>query len=103
MGRKPEAYPCTEEHEPRMRLGDLGEPAQEGKARHHRQDRHVNAAGAGGKWSFLSGEVCLGAGCAVMAAVGGLHRKVRADQAEVSRGRSTGQGSDDGREGPNVE
>ena len=44
-----------------MRRGDLGEPAQEGKARHHRQGRHVNAAGLGGEWSFLSGEVCLGA------------------------------------------
>ena len=68
MGRKPEAQPCTGEHEPRMRRGDLGEPAQEGKARHHRQDRHVNAAGGGGKWAFLSGEVCLGVGCAVVAA-----------------------------------
>ena len=68
MGRKPEANPCTEEHEPRRRRGDLGEPAQEGKARHHQQGRQVDAAGAGGKWSFLSGEVCLGAGCAVVVA-----------------------------------
>ncbi len=28
-----------------MRLGDLGEPAQEGEARHHQQGRHVDAAG----------------------------------------------------------
>jgi len=41
VGRKPEAKPCTGEHEPRRRRGDLGEPAQEGKARHHRQGRHV--------------------------------------------------------------
>ncbi|MGH3821619.1 MAG: hypothetical protein ACRDRA_02050 [Pseudonocardiaceae bacterium] len=33
----------------------------------------------------------------------GLHRKVRVDRAEVSRGRSTGRGSGSGREGPNVE
>jgi hypothetical protein len=68
VGRKPEAYPCTEEHEPRMRPGDLGEPAQEGKARHHQQGRHVDAAGVGGNWSFLSGEICLGVGCAVVVA-----------------------------------
>jgi len=30
--------------------------------------RHVNAAGVGGKWSFLSGEVCPGVGCAVVVA-----------------------------------
>jgi hypothetical protein len=65
VGRKPEAYPCTEEHESRMRLGDLGEPAQEGEARHHQQGRHVDAAGAG-ELVVLSGEVCLGAGCAVV-------------------------------------
>jgi integrase/recombinase XerC len=34
VGRKPEAYPCTEEHEPRRRRGNLGEPAQDGEARH---------------------------------------------------------------------
>jgi hypothetical protein len=66
VGRKPEAYPCTEEHESRRRRGDLGEPAQEGKARHHQQGRCVDAAGVEGHWSFLSGEVCLGVGCAVV-------------------------------------
>ena len=30
--RKPEVKPCTGEHGPRRRRGDLGEPAQEGKA-----------------------------------------------------------------------
>ncbi len=48
-GTSSQANPFTEEHEPRPRRGDLGEPAQEGKARHHRQGRHVNAAGVGGK------------------------------------------------------
>jgi hypothetical protein len=47
-----------------MRRGGLGEPAQEGEARHHRQGCHVNAAGAGGNRPFLSGEVCPGVGCA---------------------------------------
>jgi hypothetical protein len=84
VGRKPEANPCTEEHEPRIRRGDLGELAQEGEARHHRQGRHVDAAGAGGKWSFLSGEVCLGAGCAVV---------VAAPTARVVRCGQTGQKS----------
>ena len=32
----------------------------------------------------------------------GSHREVGADQAEVSRGRSTGRGRGIGREGPNV-
>ena len=32
----------------------------------------------------------------------GLHRKVGVDRAEVSRGRSTGGGTDISREGPNV-
>ena len=34
---------------------------------------------------------------------GGPHREVRADRAEVSRGRSTGRDQVRGREGPNVE
>ena len=34
---------------------------------------------------------------------GGSHREVRADRAEVSRGRSTGRDQVRGREGPNVE
>ena len=46
----------------------MGEPALEGEARHHRQGRHAGAAGAGGNWSFLSGEICPGAGCAVVVA-----------------------------------
>ena len=29
--------------------------------------RHVDAAGVGGNWSFLSGEICPGVGCAVVA------------------------------------
>jgi hypothetical protein len=49
VGRKPEAKLCTEEHEPRIRLGDLGELARDGKARHHQQGRQVNAAGVEGK------------------------------------------------------
>ena len=67
-GKEARGEPCTEEHESGMRLGGLGEPAQEGEARHRRQGRHVNAAGAGGNRSFISGEVCPGVGCAVVAA-----------------------------------
>ena len=67
-----------------MRRGDLGEPAQEGEARHHQQGRHVDAAGVGGNWSFLSGEVCPGVGCAVVAA---------APTARAVRGGLTGQKS----------
>jgi hypothetical protein len=67
-GKEARGVTLHREHEPRRRLGDLGEPAQEGKARHHQQGRHVEAAGVGGKWSFLSGEVCLGVGGAVVAA-----------------------------------
>ncbi len=57
VGRKPEAEPCTEEHEPRRRRGDLGEPAQEGKARHHRQGRHVDAAGVGELIVLIRGDL----------------------------------------------
>jgi hypothetical protein len=92
VGRKPEAYLCTEEHESRRRRGGLGEPAQEGKARHHQQGRHVNAAGVGGHWSFLSGEVCRGVGCAVVAPRRRLASQGGVDRAEVSRGRGTGRG-----------
>jgi len=31
------AKPCTEEHEPHKRRGDLGEPAKDGEARHHQE------------------------------------------------------------------
>ena len=34
----------------------------------HQQGRHVDAAGVGGNSSFLSGEVCPGAGCGVVVA-----------------------------------
>jgi len=77
-----------------MRLGVLGEPATEGEARHHRQGRQVNAAGVGGKWSFLPGEICSGVGCAVVvAAPTGPAVRSGSDRAEVSRGRSTGEGN----------
>jgi len=49
VGRKSEANLCTEEHEPRSRLDDLGELAKDGEARHHQQGRQVNAAGVEGK------------------------------------------------------
>src|SRR5262245_2903908 len=83
-----------------MRRGGLGESASDDEARHHQQGRYVDAAGVGGRWSFLSGEVCSG-----VAAAGGdrLAREGGADRAEVSRGRSTGGDRCRRREGPNVE
>ena len=40
---------CTEGHEPRTRLGDLGKPATYGKARHHQEGRQVHAAAVEGR------------------------------------------------------
>jgi hypothetical protein len=61
--------------------------------------RYVNTAGVGGKWLFLSGEVCSGV------AAGGGDRfgcEVGVDWAEVSRGRSTSRDRQEGWEGLNV-
>ena len=56
----------------------------------------------GGKWSFLSGEVCLVSVVLSCRRADGLRCEARADRAEVSRGRSTGRDQVRGREGPNV-
>ena len=96
------ANPCTEEHEPHKRRGDLGEPAKYGEARRPPRGRQVDAAAVGGKRSFLSGEVSL------ESEMPGHHvrrvevdrrsRKALSHQGEVSRGHSTGgEGGEPGR------
>jgi len=46
-GKEAPGVSRNQEHESRRRRGSLGEPAPEGEARHHRQGRHADAAGAG--------------------------------------------------------
>ena len=72
-----------------MRRDDLGQPAGYGEAQHHQQGRHVDATGVGGKRLFLREETCPGVDCAPWG-FDGQGRKVRADRAGVSRGRTTG-------------
>ena len=88
------ANPCTEEHEPHRRRGDLGEPAKYGEARRPPRGRKVDAAAVGGKRSFLSREVSLAsARCPAIAFAGWEGpegRKALPHQGEVSRGHSTG-------------
>jgi hypothetical protein len=91
-GGSPRRDLCTEEHEPRMRRSGLGEPARHGEARHHQQGWGVDAAAVEGHQSFLSGEACPGVSGEV--AGDGRRWKVAADRAGVSRGRSTGRGTE---------
>ena len=91
-GGSPRRDLCTEEHEPRMRRVGLGESARHDEARHHQRGRCVDAAAVEGYRSFLSGEVCSGVVGDV--AGDGWRCKALADRAEVSRGRSTGRGTE---------
>jgi hypothetical protein len=50
-----------------MRLDGRGELAVYSEARHHQHGRPVDAAGVGGKWLFLPGEICRGTGLGVPA------------------------------------
>jgi hypothetical protein len=71
-GGSPRQDLCTEEHEPRMRRGGLGESARYDEARHRQWGHCVNAAGIQGQQSFLPGEICSGVGSSDGVVVGVL-------------------------------
>lgn len=89
---------CTDEQKPRRRQIEVGQRANERKARHRRQLRDVDVAAVVGKSLFLSGEICIG----VTGRRDERKRKNASAGAEVSRGRSSGEGAEVRHEGPNI-
>ena len=82
------AKPCTDEQKSRRRHIEVGELACDSEARHCQQLRCVDVAAVGRKWSFLSGEICLGVASSNM-----RQHKTACTRTEVSRRHSTDRGS----------